>query len=54
MEAIAVADGLDVSKEYFMYLNGIDRVDRKNSQRALKVTQAGVGDGDQLGTRPNI
>ena len=33
---------------------GLGRVDKRDSQDVLNVIQAGICDGDQLGTRPDV
>ena len=35
-------------------LDGLGRVDKRDSQDVLNVIQAGICDGDQLGTRPDV
>ena len=37
-----------------MVLSFVGRVDKRDSQGALNVIQAGICDGDQLGTRPDV
>jgi hypothetical protein len=34
--------------------NDLGRVDKRDSHRVLTVIQAGICDGDQLGTRPDV
>ena len=34
--------------------DGLGRVDKRDSQDVLNVIQAGICDGDQLGTRPDV
>ena len=40
--------------EAFCHRLGLGRVDKRDSRGALIVIQAGICDGDQLGTRPDV
>ena len=45
---------MDAAKPNEQLQKYLGRVDKRDSHRVLTVIQAGICDGDQLGTRPDV